>query len=408
MLALLISGLLLALFGALYMYVLGSYPGYLLLRVGDFALEINLWFLLSALLIAAVLGYFTLRFVRKLLRSVFGSVSWLQSRSSAKAERRAASGLKQYFAGQWQAAKKELLLAAKASANPLHYLAAADSASHLGQYEEQQALLAQAEKYADPDDPSVSVIRIRALLNSHKSAEAQALLNAIPAAQAQQPAILELRYRLALQNQNWASARDLLPKLKTAKIYPPEMFENIEVEFWLALFNHSARKLGTTSETLRQVWLSVPKALRKHSRLIATYASALQQVGKDEEAHTLVKTALKTDWHDELLTVYSKLKISNTQAQLSSAEAWLSTHPGDAHLYYVLGKLSARNELWGKARDYFEKSLSLKKSPETYAALGDLLAKLGQAEKSCQIYREGLREMNALMDRTEKSAQIFF
>ena len=61
-----------------------------------------------------------------------------------------------------------------------------------------------------------------------------------------------------------------------------------------------------------------------------------------------------------------------------------------------MGRLSLRNNLWGKARDYFETSHRLQPSAETCAELARLLFSLGERELSAQFYREGLllRETN--------------
>jgi HemY protein len=55
-----------------------------------------------------------------------------------------------------------------------------------------------------------------------------------------------------------------------------------------------------------------------------------------------------------------------------------------------LGRLSARNKLWGKARDYFESSYRLQRSPEICAELGRLLTGLGEPKVAAAYFREGL------------------
>ncbi|HQW58531.1 MAG TPA: hypothetical protein PK583_06220, partial [Gammaproteobacteria bacterium] len=59
-------------------------------------------------------------------------------------------------------------------------------------------------------------------------------------------------------------------------------------------------------------------------------------------------------------------------------------------LLLTLGRLCLANQLWGKARDYLEKSLNLMPLPETYAALGFLMEYLELREKSEEYYKKGL------------------
>jgi HemY protein len=49
-----------------------------------------------------------------------------------------------------------------------------------------------------------------------------------------------------------------------------------------------------------------------------------------------------------------------------------------------------RNQLWGKARDYFESSLKIQGSPEAFAEMARLLAHLGEHKRSTEYYQQGL------------------
>lgn len=56
----------------------------------------------------------------------------------------------------------------------------------------------------------------------------------------------------------------------------------------------------------------------------------------------------------------------------------------------AIGRLALRNELWGKAREYLETSLKLRKSVDAYNELGHLLAHLDEFETSSHYFQEGL------------------
>jgi HemY protein len=72
------------------------------------------------------------------------------------------------------------------------------------------------------------------------------------------------------------------------------------------------------------------------------------------------------------------------------AESWLAAHPDEPELLLCLGRLSARDKLWGKARDYFESSYRLQRSAEVCAELGRLLTGLGEPKVAAAYFREGL------------------
>ncbi len=76
---------------------------------------------------------------------------------------------------------------------------------------------------------------------------------------------------------------------------------------------------------------------------------------------------------------------------MQKAEQWLTAHPTDAHLLLALGRLSLRNQLWGKAREYFERSLQEQPSPEVFAELARLLQSLKEPERSAQYLQNETR-----------------
>ena len=68
--------------------------------------------------------------------------------------------------------------------------------------------------------------------------------------------------------------------------------------------------------------------------------------------------------------------------RLSLAEEWLARHPKDASLLLTLGRLSLRNKLWGKAREYFQSSLASKPTAAAHAELSRLLENLGDTQSA--------------------------
>ncbi len=50
-----------------------------------------------------------------------------------------------------------------------------------------------------------------------------------------------------------------------------------------------------------------------------------------------------------------------------------------------------RNQLWGKARDYFESSLKLSREAHTCAELARLLSHLGDVQRSNALFAESFQ-----------------
>lgn len=78
--------------------------------------------------------------------------------------------------------------------------------------------------------------------------------------------------------------------------------------------------------------------------------------------------------------------------QLSRAEQYLKHYPAEPILLLTLGRLCVRCQLWGKARHYFEDSLTLQATPSTYAEYGKLLEQMGDTQAALTAYREGCQQ----------------
>jgi HemY protein len=106
-------------------------------------------------------------------------------------------------------------------------------------------------------------------------------------------------------------------------------------------------------------------------------------------------TAIKRQFDDRLVERYGRVQGRDPARQLAHAEGWLKDHPQNPVLLLALGRISLRNELWGKARDYLEASLRFDHRPETCAELARLLAQLGDTESSNRLFQQGV----VLLDR---------
>src|SRR5690606_18301091 len=121
-----------------------------------------------------------------------------------------------------------------------------------------------------------------------------------------------------------------------------------------------------------------------------SYAQQLIDNQFPQEAEALVRKTLEKNWDPRLVHLYGLIPDPEPHQQLLSAESWLKKRPGDSLLMLTLGRLCLRNELWGRARNYFQTSLGLQEHPETCAELARLLAHLGEHQQSTEYYQKGL------------------
>ncbi len=389
--AYILFGLLGLLSGSILIHSLSNYPGLIVISVGETVVEMGFWygaFLWAGSAVLIPLTWITLKMFWRWLAS---SVSWIQESRSKKAERRTAEGLIQFVEGNWQAAKKNLLSAAKDTSQPLvHYLAAAKSAYEMGSREESSFLLEQAVKISS--DKNISVILSQARIQQADKAYEACLntLKRLSTSDQKNAAVLDLKQQSYRGLQNWERLASLLPQLKSCGLFSADAYQELEENVYRSILDQTANKSDATKETLTAMWEGFPKSIRKKVNLIGLYCTCLHRLGQDETAAVLVKKALKNNWHIGLVELYGKLKAKDVKAQLNTAEQWLAAHKDDAHLLFALGKLSVKNSLWGKAKDHFKASLAIQERPEVYAELAALMAQMGEQDLSASMYKKGL------------------
>jgi HemY protein len=103
-----------------------------------------------------------------------------------------------------------------------------------------------------------------------------------------------------------------------------------------------------------------------------------------------IATTLKHNWLPTLVRLYGKVDGKDVTKQLKKAEGWLATRGEDVDLLLTTAQLCLRNELWGKARSYFETVIAIRPTPDAYRDYGRLLNQLGENEAAADAYKEGL------------------
>ena len=112
--------------------------------------------------------------------------------------------------------------------------------------------------------------------------------------------------------------------------------------------------------------------------------------GRKSEAQQIIEQSLEQTWESALVALYAECAGSDSVKQIERAEAWLEEHAGDAALLLTLGRLCARQGLWGKAESYLEASVSVEPTYAGHLELGRLHERLGNADAARRHYSESL------------------
>jgi len=376
-------------------WAISQSAGYVLITYDRFRYESSFWVFLALIACLWLLAV-ALRWLLGLLQVSGALVNpWSRRHRARRVENASRRGLRELAEGQWSHALAHLRLAADNDRQPLvHYLGAARAANELGEHEQSDELLRKAQEREPEAALAIGLTQAQLQIARGQYAEARASLSALQNEHPRHPYVLALLQQLYVQLEDWPALCRLLPELRKHRVLPPARLNELEVLAWTAAIEQAGQASELAGEeavqALNQRWQMVPSALRGEALVVRAYADGLSRLGAEAKAEEVLFTAIKRQFDDRLVERYGRVRGREPARQLAHAEAWLKDHPENAVLLLALGRLSLRNELWGKARDYLEASLRFDHRPETCAELARLLAQLGDAERSSRLFLEGL------------------
>lgn len=370
-------------------------PGYILIDYPHvFRYESGIWSTLAAL-IALGLVVFVLGL---LLRAVATSTGLVNPWSRRNRSRRVNSAIEQgqldLAEGRWSSAEKHLRRAAEAERQPLlYYLGAARAANEQGRHEECDALLERALQRQPQAELAIALNHAQLQTDRGDTDGALQTLQVMHERHPRNVQVLRQLQRLHQQRGEWPAVIRLLPELRKDKALPIGELAELERRAWNENLALATVQPGSGEEglaALHRAWQQLSTPQRQEPSLVLAYAEQLRQLGAQVEAEEVLRQALKRQYDSHLARLYGLVRGSDANRQLQAAEGWLKQHPDDSSLLLTLGRLCLQDRLWGKARDYLEASLRLQRNPEACAELARLLARLGDTERSNQLFQEGL------------------
>jgi HemY protein len=373
--------------------------GYVLISYRSFRYQSGIWVFL-ALIVLLALAIYGVRQLWRLLDVSGGLINpWSRRHRQRRVRFAAQRGLLDLAEGQWQRALRHLRRAAARDPQPLvHYLGAARAANELGEYAESDQLLRLAHERDPHAEIAIGLTQAQLQIARGQYAEALASLLRLRQRRPGHRHVLKLLQQLYVQMQDWPALCQLLPDLRRSKVLTAAELDDLERLTWLAALQQAGQRgleLGESAlQPLTQQWQQLPSRLRGDPELVRGYAEQLRQLGAQEEAEKVLRTAIAKHFEDSLVYLYGLVRGADPTLQLQTAEGWLKGRPDSAVLLLTIGRLCLLNQLWGKARDYFEASLARQRNAEICGELARLLARLGETERSNQLFQEGLGLLN--------------
>lgn len=368
-----------------------SGPGYVVFSFVDYTLETSFIFFAGFYAFSFFVFYYLVRLLSGLLNIPRFMRRRHYNRQLERSKSTLIKGLIEISEGRFEQAEKMLIRhAEKNDTVLLNYLMAARAAQQQGAYERRDEYLRLAHESTPSADVAIGLTQAELQLSHKQYEQALATLNHIASISPGHGYVKKLQAYTFKHLGDWEHLGQVLQQVKKLKAMDAEELQKLELEAYNGMLSKSIKQVdGDKTET---IWRDMPKALKENAMLNYTYASYLHTQKKDDEAEALIRQTLNRHWDNQLASLYADLDTSQPKKPLETAEEWLHKQPRNAALLLVLGKLSMRCEFWGKARSYFETSISIQPTSEAYLRLAELLeTKMDAATEAQKMYSAGLK-----------------
>ncbi len=194
-------------------------PGYLLIALKHWSLEMPLWLGAVVFLMSCVSPHILMNVWHYLASLEQRLRIWRGSRHVKQARNKTSQGLIELHEGHWRLAEKYLTHAIKFSDSPLvNYLAAARAAHAQGAYDRRDDYLRTAQEKTPAAETAIGLTQVALQIQHQQFEQALATLQHLAEVAPKHSHILSLRLDLYLQLHDWTNLQTILLRCRKEKI----------------------------------------------------------------------------------------------------------------------------------------------------------------------------------------------
>lgn len=369
-----------------------SSAGYVQVVLPPYRVELSLVLVIMLLIAAFAATYLGARLVSAMVAMPRQVREYRAARQRRNAQAALNDALLAFFSGRYARAEKAAQTAIELNEQPaLAATLAARSAHELRAPERRDKYLAgmtssAGDAHATGDDLLRVITEADLLLKERRASEALSVLQGLPQ---KHTAALRLELMALQLDKAWEKSLAVIDRLEKRKVYDSVQAGELRCA---AVMAHLAR-CATDVPTLEEAWRKVPDAARRDARVAAVAAKGFIALQSRERAADMISRGLEQDWNSDLAALYGEC--AEGTVHIERAERWLASHSDDAQLLLTLGRLCAREKLWGKARNYLDASISVEPTYQAHLASADLHEQLGDDDVARRHFRAGLAQVLA-------------
>lgn len=371
--------------------------GYVLITLPGHRVELSLNFALVLATLGFLVAYLLVRLLVTTIELPGRVARFRAARRRESAHGALVEALREFFAGRYAKAEKTVNRAVSlGEPADLGSVIAAHAAHELRAPERRDEYLARI--VPDPARPDAArvISEARMLLDERRPEDALAALAVLPK---KHTAALRLELRARQRAGQWELVPALIDQLEKRDVFGAEQADAERRHAWRQWIE---RKSGDAAE-LVETWKRVPDRYRRDAGIAGAAAAAFHALDKNAEAQTIIERSLDAEWDVALVRLYGQCSDADTLRQIERAERWLKNHRNDAMLLLTLGRLCARQQLWGKAQSYLEASVALEPTYAAHLALAQLHERLEHTDAAQAHQRASLELAVAQLDRHDSN-----
>ncbi|MSQ88492.1 MAG: heme biosynthesis protein HemY [Betaproteobacteria bacterium] len=365
--------------------------GYVLVVYPPWRIEISLLLSVLALVVAFGVAYLAVRLISHTLALPAQVRAFRERRKDAHAQSALAAALQCHFEGRYARAEKEAGLAWEAGVAPgIAALIAARAAHQMHEAERRDQWLKRAEGVGESLRAARLLTQAELALDEHDFIGARDALRNMHGSGPRNIATARMQLRAERGAQNWQEVLRLSSLLAKRGALPAAVTDEHRVQAHLELLARDSGERATLEARLRRMlWSDLAQP-----RVAAAAATRAAALGAAALARELIERSLGVEWNATLVGQYGDLekldgekRQHEARARLERAERWLREHAEDPQLLATLGRLCVAVELWGKAQNYLEASLSFGASRAAHLELARLAEREGRAAEAQKHFR---------------------
>jgi HemY protein len=366
--------------------------GYVLFVYPPYRVEVTMIFFAIAALVAFVLLYGFVRLMRQVLSLPANVRAYRTRRRLERAHAALARALQAYYEGRYRRAEREAALAYETGPAPgIAALLAARAAHQLRDFASRDRWFERADGAGDAWRTARLVSRAELALEERDFGAARDALRGVETAAPRHLTPARMLLRAARGLGAWDEVLRLAGQLVKRDAIAPALAEEYEVQANVELLGRSS----DDALEFERRWRGLRERDQLHPRIAGAAARHASALGLAPLAREILENALAADWNSRLVTLYAELpaeltaseRAEEARARIEQAERWLIAHNRDPELLASLGRLCAQAELWGKARSFFEASLSFEETRGVELELARLAERLGDAAEAQRHFR---------------------